>query len=137
MLLCSFLYLHICSSCYSFFSKRHRRKETEYAAMHTFARFCCSSANASARTYTQKGEKNEKKARGDEEDEVEGEKARYLRGRPVSIIYENKSIETRSLCVVMLLLYVEKNERKKRKRRRRRRRKRKKRRGKWQCSLLV
>lgn len=58
MLLCSFLYLHICSSCYSFFSKRRRRKETEYAAMHTFARFCYSSSNARAR-------RKEKKKRDD------------------------------------------------------------------------
>lgn len=45
-----------------------------------------------------------------EEEEEEEEKARYLRGRRLSMIYENKSIETRSLCVVMLLIRWEEEE---------------------------
>ncbi len=75
-----------------------------------------------------KGEKEKKRREKKKE-----EKERYLRGRRVAMIYENKSIETRSLCVVMLLLRwgeeeeVEEEEEEREKEKRR----------KWQCSLLV
>jgi ornithine carbamoyltransferase len=66
--------------------------------MHTFALFCYSSSSASAR-------EGEKKKRNEEEEEKNPkERERYLRGRRVAMIYENRSIETRLLYVVMLLI---------------------------------
>ncbi len=74
--------------------------------MHTFALFCYSSSSASAR-------EGEKKKRNEEEEEEKNpkERERYLRGRRVAMIYENKSIETRLLYVVMLLIGWEAEER--------------------------
>jgi ornithine carbamoyltransferase len=69
--------------------------------MYTFALFCYSSSSASKSARARgKGEKKRNEEKKDDEEEEE----EYLRGRRVAMIYENRSIETRLLYVVMLLM---------------------------------
>jgi len=80
---------------------------------------------ARARAHAREWRKGKETKRKKEKEEGE-EEERYMHGRRVAMIYENKSIETHSLCVAMVLLCrEEEREREKKKKR------------EWQCSLLV
>jgi len=74
--------------------KQNKRRCTRSPYFVTQAR-----ARAHAREW-RKGKETKKK----KEKEEEGEEERYMHGRRVAMIYENKSIETHSLCVAMVLL---------------------------------
>ncbi len=101
--------------------KQNKRRCTRSPYFVTQAR-----ARAHAREW-RKGKETKRK----KEKEGEEEEERYMHGRRVAMIYENKSIERHSLCVAMVLLCrEEEKEREKKKKEKRKKRE-------WQCSLLV